>query len=87
MPDRDELLKALREAHEACLNAMQILAEQEPMKPAKVQSGNRTDCFCRNCTTKVGMLFSNEDAWRFHYNFCPYCGEEVQWDDDKRNSK
>lgn len=61
-------------------DAIALLREQEPVEPAKVQIGNRTDCFCRNCTTKVGMLFSNEDAWRFHYKFCPYCGCEVKWD-------
>lgn len=63
-------------------DTLAMLREQELVRPpAKVQRGNRIDCFCRNCTTKVGMLFLREDAWRFHYNFCPYCGRKVKWDD------
>ena len=57
-----------------------ILRKQEAVEPTKVEMGNRTDYFCRNCATKVGMLFSNEDVWRFHYNSCPYCGRKVKWE-------
>lgn len=56
------------------------LKAQEAVEPTKVKMGNRTDYFCKNCATKVGMLFSNEDVWRFHYNSCPYCGRKVKWE-------
>ena len=65
---------------DAVESVLALLREQEPVEPAKFQRGNRTDYFCRSCTTKVGMLFSNEDAWRFHYHFCPRCGKKVKWD-------
>lgn len=73
----DKLITLIRDG---IPDAIALLREPEPVEPAKVQMGNRTDWFCRNCTTKVGMLFSNEDAWRFHHNFCPYCGNAVKWE-------
>lgn len=65
-------------------DAITLLKEPKSMEPTKVQEGNRTDYFCRNCTTKVGMLFSDEDAWRFHYYFCPYCGWKVKWNEGNK---
>jgi len=56
-----------------------LLAERERSKPSEFHHGNRIDYFCRNCTTEVGMLFLNEDTWRFHCRFCPSCGREVNW--------
>ena len=65
-------------------DAIAMLAEQEPVKPIEFhnsfRNGSRIDYFCGNCTTQVGMSFSNEDAWRFHYHFCPRCGKKVDWD-------
>lgn len=59
-------------------DAITLLQEQEP---AQFQDGNRRDYYCRNCTTQVGLWFLGEDAWRFCYDFCPYCGRKVKWDE------
>ncbi len=75
--DRDELLKALREAHKACLNAMQMLAEQEPVVP----ESHMPDETCPACGTAfIGELsyYLGHD-YKKYYAYCPGCGRKVDW--------
>lgn len=82
-PESAHFMNGIKTAREIVVDAptMVVLEPRHAVEPAKLQVGNRTDYFCRDCTTEVGMLFLNEDVWRFHYRFCPQCGREVKWDD------
>ncbi len=72
MPDQDELLKALREAHKACLNAMQMLAEQEPVKPRWTHpTADKSVMMCGNCGIEIPLGKPR---------YCPWCGKKVKWD-------
>lgn len=79
--DRDELLKALREAHKACLNAMQMLAEQEteykPDGPDFTDGRMYTRWKCTSC-----QYFVCTEKGTPGMKYCPNCGRRVKWDAD-----
>lgn len=62
-----------------CKDAVELLKEQEPVKPKTENDGAPEDirCWwyvCGNCGRDIDI----------GYNYCRHCGKKLKWDEDER---
>ena len=82
MPDRENVIKGLKELHgsketmDIIRDAIALLREQEPVQ-FKVTRQDKNypfwDTVCTGCGYKTSTV---KDYW----NYCPVCGRKVKWD-------
>lgn len=39
------------------------------------------ECYCEECDSKFKLIFNPDETSRY-YSYCPFCGEELEFDDD-----
>ena len=70
-------------AKELMLDALELLKEQEPLEPTRVeieQAGPLYHrCYCQKCGHYVGNMIKNK-VGDVHENFCSSCGQAVKWE-------
>ena len=64
-------------------DAIDLLKEQEPLEPTRVEVEQAGPlyyrCYCKKCGHRVGNMMNNRVA-DVHENFCSRCGRAVKWE-------
>ena len=69
-PYRNEGSPGVGCVDELCNDAIDLLKEQEPVKPIRINTNFEQSWKCGECGGLVNT----------HFKYCPYCGREVKWE-------